>query len=163
MTTSIVETKFKVEGVILKIFDVGGQRSERKKWAPYFDDVSAIIFLSAISSYDQTCFEDNNTNRSKFIFALLLFPPFSCFVHTYIHTGFYFFTYFFNCVFLITEYVYLTNQQTHEINIGHLQYKLITTKNNSTQLHQKKNKNPNKQTNKKTQKQPSILYQWSNH
>ncbi|KAJ3301126.1 guanine nucleotide-binding protein subunit alpha [Blyttiomyces sp. JEL0837] len=63
MTTTITETKFKVEGSIFRIFDVGGQRSERKKWAPYFDDVSAIIFLSAISAYDQTCFEDNSTNR----------------------------------------------------------------------------------------------------
>ncbi|KAJ3195236.1 SWI SNF, matrix associated, actin dependent regulator of chromatin, sub d, member 1 [Irineochytrium annulatum] len=63
MTTTITETKFKVEHALFRIFDVGGQRSERKKWAPYFDDCSAIIFISAISAYDQTCFEDNATNR----------------------------------------------------------------------------------------------------
>ncbi|ORY51665.1 G-protein complex alpha subunit GpaA/FadA [Rhizoclosmatium globosum] len=63
MTTTISETKFKIEGIIFRVFDVGGQRSERKKWAPYFDDINAIIYLVAINSYDQICFEDNSTNR----------------------------------------------------------------------------------------------------
>ncbi|KAI8848760.1 guanine nucleotide binding protein, alpha subunit [Chytridium lagenaria] len=63
MTTTITETRLHVEQVTIRIFDVGGQRSERKKWAPYFDDCSAIIFVSAISAYDQSCFEDNTTNR----------------------------------------------------------------------------------------------------
>ncbi|ORY51669.1 G-alpha-domain-containing protein [Rhizoclosmatium globosum] len=63
MTTSISETKISIKSVTVKIYDVGGQRSERKKWAPYFDDVNAIIYLAAISSYDQVCFEDNSTNR----------------------------------------------------------------------------------------------------
>ncbi|KAJ3317591.1 Guanine nucleotide-binding protein G(o) subunit alpha [Blyttiomyces sp. JEL0837] len=53
ITTSVIEQRFVIEGVTFKIFDVGGQRSERKKWAPYFDDVVAIIFISAISCYDQ--------------------------------------------------------------------------------------------------------------
>ena len=30
-----------------------------------FDDVSAIIFMTAISEFDQTLFEDKNTNRIK--------------------------------------------------------------------------------------------------
>ncbi|KAJ3218239.1 guanine nucleotide-binding protein subunit alpha [Dinochytrium kinnereticum] len=63
MTTTITETRLHIESTTLRIFDVGGQRSERKKWAPYFDDCSAIIFVSAISAYDQSCFEDNTTNR----------------------------------------------------------------------------------------------------
>ncbi|KAI9333252.1 guanine nucleotide binding protein, alpha subunit [Obelidium mucronatum] len=63
MTTNITETKVQIEEMTFRIFDVGGQRSERKKWAPYFDDVNAIIFLVAISSYDQVCTEDNVTNR----------------------------------------------------------------------------------------------------
>ncbi|KAJ3250539.1 hypothetical protein HDU77_006573 [Chytriomyces hyalinus] len=63
MTTKVTETKFKVQDLIFRVFDLGGQRSERKKWMPYFDDVKAIIFLVAISSYDQVCFEDNSTNR----------------------------------------------------------------------------------------------------
>ncbi|KAJ3123135.1 hypothetical protein HK100_011706 [Physocladia obscura] len=53
MTTTVSETKIIVEKKVFRIFDVGGQRAERKKWAPYFDDVDAIIYLIAISSYDQ--------------------------------------------------------------------------------------------------------------
>ncbi|KAI9349777.1 guanine nucleotide binding protein, alpha subunit [Obelidium mucronatum] len=63
MTLTITETKFEMQNVIYRVFDVGGQRSERKKWAPYFDDVSAIIYLVAISSFDQMCLEDESTNR----------------------------------------------------------------------------------------------------
>ncbi|KAJ3082187.1 guanine nucleotide binding protein, alpha subunit [Rhizoclosmatium globosum] len=63
MTTTVSETRIMVEKKIFRIFDVGGQRGERKKWAPYFDDVDAIIYLVAISSYDQVCLEDSSTNR----------------------------------------------------------------------------------------------------
>ncbi|KAJ3241161.1 guanine nucleotide-binding protein subunit alpha [Chytriomyces hyalinus] len=63
MTTTVTETKILVEKKLFRIFDVGGQRGERKKWAPYFDDVDAIIYLVAISSYDQVCLEDSSTNR----------------------------------------------------------------------------------------------------
>ncbi|KAJ3292974.1 hypothetical protein HDU79_000818 [Rhizoclosmatium sp. JEL0117] len=62
-TIGVHETKFKMEGMLLVIYDVGGQRSERKKWAQYFDDTQAIIFLVAISAYDQVCSEDEETNR----------------------------------------------------------------------------------------------------
>ncbi|KAI9349768.1 guanine nucleotide binding protein, alpha subunit [Obelidium mucronatum] len=63
MTISVTETRFTVEDKEYRVFDVGGQRSERRKWAPYFDDVKAIIFVVAISGYDQVCFEDGETNR----------------------------------------------------------------------------------------------------
>lgn len=42
------------------MFDVGGQRSERKKWIHCFESVTAIIFLVAISEYDQTLIEDES-------------------------------------------------------------------------------------------------------
>ncbi|KAJ7735552.1 guanine nucleotide binding protein, alpha subunit [Mycena maculata] len=45
------------------IFDVGGQRSMRPKWVPYFDDVDAIIFLAPISAFDQALAEDPRINR----------------------------------------------------------------------------------------------------
>lgn len=38
--------------------DVGGQRSERKKWIHAFEDVSILLFLCAVSEYDQFLFED---------------------------------------------------------------------------------------------------------
>ncbi|KAJ7307817.1 guanine nucleotide binding protein, alpha subunit [Mycena albidolilacea] len=47
----------------LRFFDVGGQRSMRAKWVPYFDDMDAIIFLAPISAFDQTLAEDPSVNR----------------------------------------------------------------------------------------------------
>ncbi|CAK5074101.1 unnamed protein product [Meloidogyne enterolobii] len=62
-TTGIIEVKFEIKGVNFRVFDVGGQRSERKKWIHCFDDVHAIIFVVALSEYDQVLFEDTRTNR----------------------------------------------------------------------------------------------------
>ena len=45
------------------LIDVGGQRWERKKWVKMFEGVTAIIFLTAISEYDQVLLEDGTTNR----------------------------------------------------------------------------------------------------
>lgn len=38
--------------------DVGGQRSERKKWIHCFEDVTAILFFVALSAYDLGLRED---------------------------------------------------------------------------------------------------------
>lgn len=40
------------------MFDVGGQRSERKKWIHCFEGVTAIIFCVALSDYDLVLAED---------------------------------------------------------------------------------------------------------
>jgi guanine nucleotide-binding protein subunit alpha, other len=42
------------------MFDVGGQRSERKKWIHVFDNVHVVLFLAAISGYDQALVEDRS-------------------------------------------------------------------------------------------------------
>lgn len=42
---------------------MGGQRNERKKWIHCFDDVTAVIFVAALSEYDQALFEDATANR----------------------------------------------------------------------------------------------------
>jgi len=63
-TTGVVDCSFKNDsGRKFKLVDVGGQRSERKKWASCFENVKALIFVSALSDYDLTCYEDNETNR----------------------------------------------------------------------------------------------------
>ena len=43
------ETHFKIGELTYKLFDVGGQRSERRKWLNIFDSVTALVFLIAIS------------------------------------------------------------------------------------------------------------------
>lgn len=45
------------------MFDVGGQRSERKKWIHCFEGVTAIIFCVAMSGYDLVLAEDEEMNR----------------------------------------------------------------------------------------------------
>ena len=42
------------------MFDVGGQRSERKKWIHCFENVTSIIFCVALSEYDQVLLEEAN-------------------------------------------------------------------------------------------------------
>ncbi|ESO02452.1 hypothetical protein HELRODRAFT_155825 [Helobdella robusta] len=62
-TSGIVEIQFTYKSLHFKILDVGGQRSERKKWIHCFEDVTAIIFCAAISEYNQVLYEDENMNR----------------------------------------------------------------------------------------------------
>ena len=45
------------------MLDAGGQRSERKKWIHCFEDITAVLFVLAISEYDQNLFEDERVNR----------------------------------------------------------------------------------------------------
>ncbi|PAV83624.1 hypothetical protein WR25_21655 [Diploscapter pachys] len=63
MTTGIFETKFEVDKVRFHMFDVGGQRDERRKWIQCFNDVTAIILVCACSSYNLVLWEDNTQNR----------------------------------------------------------------------------------------------------
>ncbi|KAI8980601.1 G-alpha-domain-containing protein [Trametes punicea] len=75
-TTGVVEHTFSLaknsewRGVEWKIYDVGGARNQRQAWAPYFDDVNAIIFLAPISAFDQTLAEDPRVNRLEDSFHL---------------------------------------------------------------------------------------------
>uniref|UniRef100_A0AAV2LVM1 Guanine nucleotide-binding protein G(s) subunit alpha n=1 Tax=Knipowitschia caucasica TaxID=637954 RepID=A0AAV2LVM1_KNICA len=63
LTSGIFETLFQVDKVNFHMFDVGGQRDERRKWIQCFNDVTAIIFVVASSSYNMVIREDNQTNR----------------------------------------------------------------------------------------------------
>ena len=80
-TTGIIETGFEVGGftyrynnyckgiftciliIILttRIFDVGGVRSERRKWLSCFDNTKAVLFVASLDGYDMTLFEDGTT------------------------------------------------------------------------------------------------------
>ncbi|KAI0026610.1 guanine nucleotide binding protein, alpha subunit [Vararia minispora EC-137] len=61
-TVGVSEYKFEMEaggqrGTEWRIVDVGGSRFQRPTWAPFFDDVDAIIFLAPISAFDQVLLE----------------------------------------------------------------------------------------------------------
>lgn len=57
-TIGITESIFELRELTYRMFDVGGQRSERKKWIHCFENVTALLFLVAISGYDQCLAED---------------------------------------------------------------------------------------------------------
>lgn len=59
-TTGITETVFDLGQLTYRMFDVGGQRSERKKWIHCFENVNCLLFLVAISGYDQCLVEDKD-------------------------------------------------------------------------------------------------------
>lgn len=59
-TTGITETVFDLGQLTYRMFDVGGQRSERKKWIHCFENVNCLMFLVAISGYDQCLVEDKD-------------------------------------------------------------------------------------------------------
>ena len=65
LTSGIFETKFRVDKVKFHMFDVGGQRDERRKWIQCFNDVTAIIFVAASSSFNMVLREDPTQNRLR--------------------------------------------------------------------------------------------------
>ncbi|XP_053966515.1 G protein alpha q subunit-like isoform X1 [Anastrepha ludens] len=90
VTTGIVEHVFdtqrnkpkrnSVKRPLLRVIDVGGQRTERQKWLQCFNDVTAIIFLTSLSEYDQTLYEapglkrmDESRDLFRFIVASTYF------------------------------------------------------------------------------------------
>ncbi|KAL8994722.1 MAG: hypothetical protein Q9169_005386 [Polycauliona sp. 2 TL-2023] len=70
-TTGITETLFELGQLKYHMFDVGGQRSERKKWVHCFEGVHCLMFVAALSGYDQCLVEDKTANQMQE--ALLLF------------------------------------------------------------------------------------------
>lgn len=57
-TTGITETLFELGQMNFRMMDVGGQRSERKKWIHCFEGVQCLLFMVALSGYDQCLVED---------------------------------------------------------------------------------------------------------
>ncbi|XP_028266976.1 guanine nucleotide-binding protein G(o) subunit alpha-like [Parambassis ranga] len=62
-TCGIIETQFQVNETLFRLYDVGGQRSVKRKWLNCFDCIQAILFVVALSSYDMTLQYDPLVNR----------------------------------------------------------------------------------------------------
>ena len=69
-TTGINEILFKNNVLTFRMFDVGGQRTERKKWIHCFDNVTSVLFVAAVSEYDQGLYEDASCVSNRFIFRI---------------------------------------------------------------------------------------------
>eukprot|EP01084_Bolivina_argentea_P231396 390249_1 len=61
-TTGVIDQTFTIKKNTFHIFDVGGQKSERKKWIHCFESVTAMIFVVSLSCYDEVMFEDEGVN-----------------------------------------------------------------------------------------------------
>eukprot|EP00485_Elphidium_margaritaceum_P001572 CAMPEP_0202688084 /NCGR_PEP_ID=MMETSP1385-20130828/3624_1 /ASSEMBLY_ACC=CAM_ASM_000861 /TAXON_ID=933848 /ORGANISM="Elphidium margaritaceum" /LENGTH=401 /DNA_ID=CAMNT_0049342969 /DNA_START=42 /DNA_END=1247 /DNA_ORIENTATION=- len=62
VTTNLSEQKFVMQEEVIHIIDIGGQRSQRRKWIHCFEYVVAVIFISSLSCYDEVLDENNNIN-----------------------------------------------------------------------------------------------------
>ena len=74
-TTGIIEHTFNLKEIRFRMIDVGGQRSERRKWIHCFENVTSIVFLVALSEYDQFLYESESENRmeeSKALFKTII-------------------------------------------------------------------------------------------
>jgi len=70
-TIGITETTFQRGSHEMLMVDVGGQKSERRKWIHCFQDVTSILFLVSLSGYDQCLVEDKDAVRAHERF----YPP----------------------------------------------------------------------------------------
>lgn len=70
-TSGILTDKYLIDNAVFEMYDVGGQRNERKKWIHCFEGVTAVIFVVGLSEFDQMLVEDSKTNRM--VEALQLF------------------------------------------------------------------------------------------
>ncbi|KAJ3356429.1 hypothetical protein HDU83_001220 [Entophlyctis luteolus] len=73
MTSGVYETIVVIDKNVFKVYDVGGQKSERRKWIHVFDNVTAIFFLFDTSAYNQFTAEDASVNRITEAIAVFSF------------------------------------------------------------------------------------------
>lgn len=64
-TSGITETDFNLKLFNFKVLDAGGQRLERRKWLHYFENITCVLYVMAVSEYDQMLLEDENVNRME--------------------------------------------------------------------------------------------------
>ena|ERR1700722_18669329 len=70
-TIGITETNFQLGDNEMLMVDVGGQKSERRKWIHCFQDVTSILFLVSLSGYDQCLVEDKDAVRTFYPSGLI--------------------------------------------------------------------------------------------
>uniref|UniRef100_A0A0M3IHC8 G-protein alpha subunit n=1 Tax=Ascaris lumbricoides TaxID=6252 RepID=A0A0M3IHC8_ASCLU len=62
-TAGVHEIVFTFKKHLIRLIDVGGQKSERRKWIHCFEQVTAVLFVASLSSYDMFHEENRQMNR----------------------------------------------------------------------------------------------------
>ena len=70
-STGIDEAEFAFGELHFNMFDVGGQRSERRKWIHCFENVTAVLFVASLVGYAQVLREDDSQNCMRESLLLL--------------------------------------------------------------------------------------------
>jgi hypothetical protein len=53
-TVGITQELFNCDGCAYRVFDVGGERTERKKWIHCFENADIVLMQVSLGTYDQT-------------------------------------------------------------------------------------------------------------
>ncbi|KAI1332176.1 G-protein alpha subunit-domain-containing protein [Xylariaceae sp. FL0255] len=59
-TTGIHQTKLTRNGIEIRLYDMGGRRSERKKWIHAFEEHPTVVYPFDINAYERILHEDHN-------------------------------------------------------------------------------------------------------
>ena len=73
MLTLVANSVRQSKELKFELVDVGGQRSERRKWIQCFDNVTAVLFIISLSDFNQVLAEDEFTNRSSQILIYFIY------------------------------------------------------------------------------------------
>eukprot|EP01084_Bolivina_argentea_P170634 295681_1 len=61
-TTGVIEQRTSINGLIYHIFDLGKQKSERKKWIHCFESVNVVTYQASLAHLNTFMFEDEEKN-----------------------------------------------------------------------------------------------------
>jgi hypothetical protein len=79
-TTGVVTFNFLLREKKIRLFDVGCQRNERKKWSSILPEIKIFLYVVDLSQYDRLCYEDDVSNR-----MLESLEVFESIYHQYFH------------------------------------------------------------------------------
>lgn len=69
---------FKTESIFnnypMCFIDIGGERSQRKKWSQYYGDATAVLFVVALSDYSKPVNDDMSPHVVSLTLSMLHLP-----------------------------------------------------------------------------------------
>ena len=80
-TTGITQTRLKFGKASVEVFDVGGARSDRKKWVHSFEACHSLLFLASLSGYNECLIEDKTGVCNISLIYTLIYPAVNVNIH----------------------------------------------------------------------------------